>query len=391
MTSQDPVTSKSHTFQNHYGDVRSRLRARRDRPARTDRLLFLGIFRTVPQPFPVSLFLSFFLSFWDWEVSAAVSFFLSHFSFCLCSGISALLWLASRFPSSLFPPLNISFPWKNTHAWRVLTAGWFLRHMYSLTKWKCDTESSYVRIQASDGCKFAFEAAPLLEDSKPAAHRSRDVGGREAGIHAYDWKQQEPPLPHCRFEQSRKAGPSLWTDKAKPPCACRFASTSNRRPLDLRWWHWTRNFPRRHSHLEQERSGDRILGPTAAPWLKKIRSDSDDMVRQKSSKKQVQTTKVTCWWSPRCWRCKFAIEEVCGPHGQENCMATRTRAWACYGTPWQQLGRFRDVYSPRGAKKNVFLQTSSTVTLLEKNHSRNVEQFWNLAGIFLDYQRIIQS
>ena len=163
------------------------------------------------------------------------------------------------------------------------------------------------------------------------------------------------------------------------------------RPLDLRWWDWTRNFPRRHSHLEQERSGDRILGWTAAPWLKKNRSDSDDMVGQKSSKKQVQTTKVTCWWSPRCWRCKFAIEEVCGPRGQENCMATRTRAWACYGTPWQQLGRFRDVYSPRGAKKKVFLRTSSTVTLLEKNHARNVEQFWNLAGIFLDYQRIIQS
>ena len=136
------------------------------------------------------------------------------------------------------------------------------------------------------------------------------------------------------------------------------------RPLDLRWWDWTRNFPRRHSHLEQERSGDRILGWTAAPWLKKNRSDSDDMVRQKSSKKQVQTTKVTCWWSPRCWRCKFAIEEVCGPRGQD--MATRTRAWACYGTPWQQLGRFRDVCSPRGAKKKVFLRTSSTVTLLEK-------------------------
>ena len=30
--------------------------------------------------------------------------------------------------------------------------------------------------------------------------------------------------------------------------------------------------------------------------------------------------------------------------GQQNCMVTRTRAWACYGTPWQQLGRFRDVY-----------------------------------------------
>ena len=57
------MTSKSHTFQNHHGDVRSRLRARRDRVprGRTAGLLFLGIFRTVARPLPVSLFLSFFL------------------------------------------------------------------------------------------------------------------------------------------------------------------------------------------------------------------------------------------------------------------------------------------------------------------------------------------
>ena len=45
---------------------------------------------------------------------------------------------------------------------------------------------SYVRIQASDGCKSAFEVAPLLEGSKPTTHRSRDLGGREAGIHAHE-------------------------------------------------------------------------------------------------------------------------------------------------------------------------------------------------------------
>ena len=69
---------------------------------------------------------------------------------------------------------------------------------------------SYVRIQASDGCKSAFEVAPLLEGSKPTAHRSHDVGGREAGINAHArMKQQEAPLPHCRFEKSRQASPSL--------------------------------------------------------------------------------------------------------------------------------------------------------------------------------------
>ena len=57
---------------------------------------------------------------------------------------------------------------------------------------------SYVRIQASDGCKSAFEVAPLLEGSKPTAHRSRDVGGREAGIHA-----------HARMKITRSSAPSL--------------------------------------------------------------------------------------------------------------------------------------------------------------------------------------
>ena len=37
--------------------------------------------------------------------------------------------------------------------------------------------------------------------------------------------------------------------------------------------------------------------------------------------------------------------------------------------------KVKDLCSPRGAKKKVFLGTSSTVTLLEKNHARNVGQF----------------
>ena len=56
MTSQDPVTSKSHTFQDHHGDVRSCLRARRDRVPRGRTVsCFLAFFRIV------SFFLSFFL------------------------------------------------------------------------------------------------------------------------------------------------------------------------------------------------------------------------------------------------------------------------------------------------------------------------------------------
>ena len=112
----------------------------------------------------------------------------------------------------------------------------------------------------------------------------------------------------------------------------------------------------------------------------KERSDSDD-IRQKSSKKQ---RKSLAGDAEMLTFCKVLDRgaRVCGP---------QPRAWACDGTPWQQRARFKDLCSPWGAKKKVFLGTSSTVTLLEKNHAKNVGQFWNLAGIFLDYWRIIQS
>ena len=90
MTSQDPVTSKSHTFQDHHGDVRSR--ETRQSAALADRFPFLGFFRTVPRPFPVSLFLSFFLFFFyffeiqrfqfPFLVSLLFLFVLVHGHFC---------------------------------------------------------------------------------------------------------------------------------------------------------------------------------------------------------------------------------------------------------------------------------------------------------------------
>ena len=66
MTSQDPVTSKSHTFQNHHGDVRSRLRARRDRVPRGRTVcFFLAFFGLFPG---LSLSHCFFLSFFLFEI-----------------------------------------------------------------------------------------------------------------------------------------------------------------------------------------------------------------------------------------------------------------------------------------------------------------------------------
>ena len=88
MTSQNPVTSKSHTFQDHHGDVRSRLSSRARRECR------------VGGPFPVSwhfpdcspafpcLTVSFFLSFeierfqFPFFVSLLFLFVLVHGHFC---------------------------------------------------------------------------------------------------------------------------------------------------------------------------------------------------------------------------------------------------------------------------------------------------------------------
>ena len=92
MTSQDPVTSKSHTFQDHHGDVRSRLlalRARRDRVprARTVSCFWSWHFPDCSPAFPC-LTVSFFLSFeierfqFPFFVSLLFLFVLVHGHFC---------------------------------------------------------------------------------------------------------------------------------------------------------------------------------------------------------------------------------------------------------------------------------------------------------------------
>ena len=153
------------------------------------------------------------------------------------------------------------------------------------------------------------------------------------------------------------------------------------RPLDLRQWDWTRNFPRRHSHREQKRSADRIFGWTADPSL-------------------LQKGRTATIWSGKKVRRNNESHSWC--LDADVLQSSRSRSRGVCGRPAATCGdmlrysmtttrKVKDLCSPRGAKKKVFLGTSSTVTLLEKNHARNVGQFWNLAGILLDYQRIIQT
>ena len=135
------MTSKSHTFQDHHGDVQSRLssRARRDRarePRRRTVSFFLAFFQTVPRPFPVSLFLSFFLIFeserfqFPFLVSLLFLFVLVHGHFCslFCSGW--LLDFQAPFLSSQYVLPLENYTSMTSVDCRVISSS----RVYSLTK-----------------------------------------------------------------------------------------------------------------------------------------------------------------------------------------------------------------------------------------------------------------
>ena len=109
MTSQDPVTSKSHTFQDHHGNVRSRLqlRARRDRvtECRTGGPFAVSWHFSDCSPAFPCLTVSFFLSFFEIErfqfpflVSLLFLFVLVHGHFC--SVVVGFSISQAPFPSS---------------------------------------------------------------------------------------------------------------------------------------------------------------------------------------------------------------------------------------------------------------------------------------------------
>ena len=235
-------------------------------------LAFFGLF-----PGLSSLFLSFFL-FWDWEVSVSFSCLTSLFvcararAFLFCSG-----WLL-RFPSPLFL-LSIYHPQYTSMTsadCRVISSSHVQFDGMKVRLWR-----SYVRIQASDGFKSAFEEAPL-EGSKPTAHRSRNVGGREAGIHAHEWKQQEAPLPHCRFEKSRQASPCELTRQNRHVHAGLPRRRTTTRSPTVRLNSVETLQGDTNSHREQKKIRRQNIRLNSCSFTLKERSDSDDMVRQKS-------------------------------------------------------------------------------------------------------------
>ena len=320
MTSQDPVTSKSHTFQDHHGDVRSsQLRARRDRVPR-GRTVSCSVLAFFGLMFPgLSLSHCFFLSFFLFEierfhfpflVSLLFLFVLVHGHFC--SVVVGFSTSQPPFPSSQYVIPLEKYTSMTSVDCRVISSSHVQFDEMKVRIWR-----SYVRIQASDGCKSAFEVAPLLAASQQLIDPATLADAKL--VHAHEWKQQEAPLPHCRFEKSRQASPSLWTDKAKSPCACRFASTSN--DHSARWSPTVRLNSKLSkatltSRTEKIRRQNIRLNSMLLHFKRKVGEQ-----RYGHAKKFEEKTKVTCWWSWWCRFAKFVIEE-CAARGHVRGHAT---------------------------------------------------------------------
>ena len=180
MTSQDPVTSKSHTFQDHHGDVRSRLL-----PAERD-----ATECRVRGPFPVScwhfpdcsqvfpcLTVSFFLSF---EIERVQFPFFCLTSLFVCARARAFLfcsgWLLDVRPP--FPSCQYVIPSEKYTSMTSVDCRVISSLHVQFDEVKVRFGHSYVRIQASDGWKSAAGGQQANSSSIPRRWRTRSWNPR---------------------------------------------------------------------------------------------------------------------------------------------------------------------------------------------------------------------
>ena len=279
MTSQDPVTSKSHTFRDHHGDVRSRLlRARRDRVPRARTvscfLAFSGLFPGL------SLSHCFFLSFfWDGEVSVSFFFVSLLFLFVLvhghfCSVVVGFSISQPPFPSCQYVTPSEKYTSMTSVDCRVISS----LHV-QFDEMKVRLGHSYVRIQASDGCKSAFELAAsqqlidpaTLADAKLESTLTNENNKKLRSLIADLKSHVKLALPCELTRQNRPVNAGLprrrTTTRSR---TVRLNSKLSKATLTSR----TEEIRRQNIRLN------------SCSFTLKERPDSDDVVRQKSSKKQ---------------------------------------------------------------------------------------------------------
>ena len=285
----------------------------------------------------------FFLSSRDWEFSAAVSFS-CHTSLFACARARAFLfcsgWLLdfpAPFPSSQYVIPLEKYTCMTSGDCRVIFSSHAQFDEMKVPHWR-----SYVKIQASDGCKSAFEAAPLLDGSKPAADRSSHV-------------QLALPCELTRKNRHVHAGlPRRRTTTRSP--TVRLNSKLSKATLTSR----TEKIRRQNIRLN------------SCSLTLKERSDSDDMVRKKSSKKQQKS--LAGDGRDADVVSKFAIEQqVCGP--REPCVGMLRYSMA---TTRKVKGRVLTTWSEEESLPCNVVDRHS----FGKNRARNIGQFWNLAEYF---------
>ena len=325
------MTSKSHTFQDHHGDVRSHLRAKRDRvPHGRTVPCFLAFFGLIP---------GFSLSHssclceierfqFPFLVSPRLLFlFVRARAFLFCSG-----WLL-EFPAP-FSLLSICHPLRKIHKHdECWLQGDFLVTCTVWTKWKCDTDaflSEYKRSVVASlllrqlRCRRAasqqlidpvtladakLESTLTNENNKELCYLIADLNSHVKLALACGLTKQNRPvlacLPRCRTT-TRSPTVRLTSKLSK--------ATLTSRTEKIRWQNIRLN---------------------SCSFTLKERSDSDDMVSQKvrrnnESHLQVMSGMLTLLQSSR--------SRSVWPADRKNAWP---RAWACYGIPWQQHGRLR--------------------------------------------------
>ena len=217
---------------------------------------------------------------------------------------------------------------------------------------------SYVRTQASDGCKSAVEVAASQQLIDPATLADAKL---ESTLTNENNKKLRSLIADLKSHVKLAiALPCELTRQNRPVYAGlpRRRTTTRSRTVRLNSKLSKATLTSRTEEIRRQN-----IRLNSCSFTLKERPDSDDMVRQKSSKKQRKS--------------------LAGDAGMLTFRKNRDRgsirsvrpAATCVGMLRYSMTTTRDLCSPRGSKKKVFLGTSSTVTLLEKNHARNVGQF----------------
>ena len=297
-----------------------RERARRDR-ARVLRFLFSWLFRTVPRPFPVSLFLSFFLSFFflDWEVSVSFSCLTSFFvcaraqAFLFCSG-----WLLD-FPAPL-SLLSICHPLRKIHkhdeCWLqgdfFVTCPVWGNESATLTQFCPNTSVRRLQVcfrgvSAAGGKQANSSSIPRCWRDEKLESTLTNENNKKLRFLIADLKSHvKLALPRELTRQNRHvhAGLSRRRTTTRSPTV-RLNSKLSMAKATLT------------SRTEKIRRQNIRLN--SCSFTLKARSDSDDMVRQKSSKKQRKSLAGDA--AGMLTFAKFAIEE-CAARGHVRGHAT---------------------------------------------------------------------